>query len=72
MPEMSGFELIFRVRQSPQFAKLPIIVLTAKDVDREDTQILSRQANAVFLKASPWKESFLASVHKFLQEVTEK
>ncbi len=72
MPEMSGFELMFRIRQNPRFTKLPIIVLTAKEMDQEDTKILSRQANAVFLKASPWKEDFLAKIDELLQEVTKR
>jgi len=69
MPEMSGFELILRIRQNPQFAALPVIVLTAKEIDQEDARVLSRQANAVFLKASPWREGFLAKVHEFLKDV---
>jgi len=71
MPGMSGFELIFRIRQSSRFAQLPIIVLTAKEISEEDAQILSRQTNAVFLKGSPWKEGFLVRVHELLQEVTK-
>jgi PAS domain S-box-containing protein len=70
IPEMSGFELIFRIRQNPNFTHLPIIVLTAKEVDQEDIQILSRQANVVFFKASRWKEGFLPKVYELLQEVT--
>jgi PAS domain S-box-containing protein len=71
MPEMSGFELILRIRQNPRFEQLPIIVLTAKEMDQEDTQILSRQANALFLKASPWQEGFLMKVYELLQQVTQ-
>jgi CheY-like chemotaxis protein len=71
MPEMSGFELILRIRQNPGLLELPIIVLTAKEIDWQDTQTLSRQANAVFLKATPWKEGFLTKVHELIQEVTK-
>jgi CheY-like chemotaxis protein len=70
MPEMSGVELIFRIRQSPSLTYLLVIVLTAKDVDQEDMQILSRQANAVFFKASRWKEAFLTKIYELLEEVT--
>ena len=69
MPEMSGFELVLRVRQNSMFAALPVIVLTAKEIDQEDAQVLSRQANAVFLKASPWREGFLAKIHQLLEDV---
>lgn len=33
MPEMDGFELCERIRQAPDFGKLPIILLTARDSD---------------------------------------
>ena len=66
---MSSFCVI---RQNPAFAQLPIIVLTAKEIDQEDAQILSRQTNAVFLKASPWREGFLAKVDELLEEVIKR
>ena len=72
MPEMSGFELILRLRQNPAFANLPIVVLTAKDIDQEDAQILSRQTNAIFLKASPWREGFLAKVDELLENMIKR
>jgi adenylate cyclase len=71
MPEMSGFELILRIRQNPKFARLPIIVLTGQEVDQDDLQILSRQANAVFLKTSVWKEAVLTKIYEVLQQVTK-
>jgi PAS domain S-box-containing protein len=71
MPEMSGFELILRIRQNPKFARLPIIVLTGQEVNQDDLQILSRQANAVFLKTSAWKEAVLTKIYEVLQQVTK-
>ena len=72
MPEMSGFELVLRLRQNPAFANLPIVVLTAKDIDQEDAQILSCQTNAVFLKASPGREGFLAKVDELLENMIKR
>lgn len=69
MPEMNGFELILRIRVDPRFSQLPVIVLTGKELDSTDLKILSRQTNAVFLKAAPWKEDFLAKLDSMLQNV---
>ena len=72
LPEMSGFDLILRVRQNPSFAKIPIVVLTAKQIDQEDAQILSRQTNTVFFKVFPWREGFLAKIHELLEHVIKR
>jgi CheY-like chemotaxis protein len=72
MPEMSGFELILRIRQNPRFADLPIVVLTAKEIDLDDAQLLNRQANAVFLKVCPWKDEFLAKLDELVQHVINR
>jgi PAS domain S-box-containing protein len=71
MPEMSGFELILRIRQNPAFQQLPIVVLTGKEIDEGDLQILSRTTNAVFLKGSPWREGFLGKIYSLLQDVAK-
>jgi PAS domain S-box-containing protein len=72
MPEMSGFELILRIRQNPRLKGLPIVVLTAKEIDLDDAQLLNRQANAVFLKICPWKEEFLAKLNELVQHVINR
>jgi PAS domain S-box-containing protein len=69
MPEMNGFELILRIRLDANLSQLPLIVLTGKELDSMDIEILSRQTNAVFLKAAPWKEDFLAKLDSMLQNV---
>ena len=67
MPGMSGLELILHIRQNSRLAKVPIVVLTAKEIDQEDEQILSRPANALFLEAFPWKEEFLSKIEELLE-----
>jgi two-component system, OmpR family, alkaline phosphatase synthesis response regulator PhoP len=38
MPEMDGLELLEHVRQSPELARLPVILLTAQSSDRDITR----------------------------------
>jgi DNA-binding response OmpR family regulator len=35
MPEMNGYELLRALKQLPQFEKLPVVMVTAKDRDSE-------------------------------------
>jgi DNA-binding response OmpR family regulator/two-component sensor histidine kinase len=65
-PELSGFELLFRIRQNTSFDQLPIVVLTANEKDREDTRILSRQGNTLFLEAPTWMQDFPAKLYEVL------
>ncbi len=69
MPEMNGFEFILRLRLDRRFSSLPIVVLTGKDLDSADMEILSEQANAIFLKSTPWKREFLAKLEAILQKL---
>jgi CheY-like chemotaxis protein len=72
MPEMNGFELILRIRLDPKLSHLPLVVLTAKELDSLDMEILSRHSNAVFLKASPWKQDFLARLEQILHNLKKE
>lgn len=72
MPGMNGFELILRIRLDGRFSQLPIFVLTGKELGTSEIEILSRQTNAVFLKAAPWKQDLLAKLDSILQNVNRQ
>lgn len=62
MPGMDGFEVIRRVRDNPQTAAIPIMVITAMWVSDEDRQRIERQAQSIFLKGTFWIEDLLKEV----------
>jgi PAS domain S-box-containing protein len=64
MPEMDGFELIRQVKQKPELQEIPIFVLTAKRLTKEETALLSRETRAFFQKDGSWAQELLASVAK--------
>lgn len=35
MPEMNGYELLQELRKMPQYAKVPVIMVTARDADND-------------------------------------
>ncbi|HUP59918.1 MAG TPA: response regulator [Thermoanaerobaculia bacterium] len=52
MPGMSGFELAERLRQQEGTSRIPIVVLTAKDLTAEDRERLRQDANDLVMKGN--------------------
>jgi CheY-like chemotaxis protein len=50
MPRVDGFEVLHRLRTEPSTADLPVIVVTAKDLNDEDRDRLAGAARGVILK----------------------
>ncbi|MDO8885391.1 response regulator [Candidatus Oleimmundimicrobium sp.] len=41
MPEMDGYEVMERIKNNKKLSKIPVIIMTAYDLDREKTEILN-------------------------------
>jgi CheY-like chemotaxis protein len=52
MPMMDGFELLERVRAQSQYAELPIVVLTAKELTDEERKFLAEKTLLVLSKSA--------------------
>ena len=61
MPKMNGFELLSHIRQNPDFAKKPVMVLTSRSADKHRQLAYELGANSYFTK--PYLE------HEFLSTV---
>ena len=66
MPEMDGFEFITEFRRNPAWRHVPIIVLTAKDLSREDRQRLSGGVTRIVQKAPANHEGVLAELRSIM------
>ncbi len=66
MPEMSGFELILRIKENSRLEPLPLVVLTARDLTEQDYDLLQRKTKAVFLKSSSWREELVQRLNSVL------
>jgi signal transduction histidine kinase/DNA-binding response OmpR family regulator len=71
MPEMDGFEFVTRLRKNPQWYKIPVVVLTAKDITSEDRIKLRHQVQNVFQKSVYDKNKLLLEIHELLKQATE-
>jgi CheY-like chemotaxis protein len=47
MPGMDGFDVVARLRRDPETASIPIVILTAKALTREDKERLRGQISYV-------------------------
>jgi threonine synthase len=52
MPEMDGFALLEELKKDPATAKIPVIVVSAKDLTPEDEQRLAGRTSSIWLKGA--------------------
>lgn len=69
LPDISGFELLERIRKNPEWGELPIVVCTGKDLTDDDSIRLARMAESVVLKDVQTPERLLDEVSLFLHLV---
>jgi PAS domain S-box-containing protein len=70
MPEMDGFEVLRRVKESPDLQNLPIVIMTAKEITQTERELLERQARGLIQKGERWKHQLLASIRKVIAAET--
>ncbi len=63
MPEMDGFEVIERLNENPAWRNIEVIILTARDLTRDEIQRLTASAAKIFQKAAYNKHELLQEIH---------
>ena len=64
MPVMDGFEFVLEVRKVPEWRRIPIVVVTAKDVTEEDRRRLNGDVAGLVQKAGLDRDALLAQVRE--------
>ena len=64
MPVMDGFEFLRELRGLDVGGEVPVLVLTAKELDREERRFLDEQAGSVVLKGAGALDAALESVRE--------
>jgi GAF domain-containing protein/CheY-like chemotaxis protein len=62
MPEMDGFEFVAEFRRHDAWRTIPIVVITARDLSREDRERLNGYVQKILQKGAPGREELLAEV----------
>jgi PAS domain S-box-containing protein len=62
MPEMNGFELLFRMKENSDWRGIPVFVLTAKELTDSEIEMLRCQTIGLFQKGEEWKGQLLGQM----------
>jgi CheY-like chemotaxis protein len=69
MPEMDGFEFSVEMSRHAVWSKIPIVVLTAKDITAEDRSRLNGHVNRVLQKGAFNRDELMAEIKRILATV---
>jgi len=71
MPEMDGFEFLTALRQLPLGTRVPVIVITAKDIGDEDRQRLNGHVDRILKKGGLSPSQLVSEVRAVLRSGQE-
>jgi adenylate cyclase len=66
MPEMDGFEVLERMRCEEAWRDIPVIVVTAKDLTRDEIDRLNGHVTKVLQKGAYQRRDLLADIHAMI------
>jgi signal transduction histidine kinase/CheY-like chemotaxis protein len=66
MPEMDGFEFVAELRRTEAGRRIPVVVVTAKEITAEDRERLNGQVGRIFHKGSFSREELTAELRRAL------
>jgi CheY-like chemotaxis protein len=72
MPVMDGFDFVMEMRKVEEWRRIPIVVVTAKDLTDEDRRRLNGDVAALIQRSGTDRESLLAQLREQVAAVSEK
>ena len=69
MPEMDGFEFSEKLRENKNWLDIPVVVITAKDLTKEDHNRLKGNVEAIMQKGSYTKKELLNEVGERIKKL---
>lgn len=72
LKELSGFELLEKVRKDKNLKELPVIIYTGQDLSPEENEKLQKYADSIILKGARSFERLLSEASLFLHQVQKE
>lgn len=72
MPVMDGFQFVAVMRQNPEYAQIPVVVVTAKDLTNEERQRLTGSVSQIIQKGAIDRERLLRDITATLAQNKKK
>ncbi len=72
LPDMTGFDLLQRIKDNSELRKTPVIVYTGRDLTKDENSRLGKLANTVVLKTVDSNERLLDETTLFLHRVESR
>ncbi len=69
LEDMSGYDLLEKIRSDKKIVDLPIIIYTGKELSKEDEKRLSKYADSIILKGARSFERLLSETTLFLHQL---
>jgi CheY-like chemotaxis protein/signal transduction histidine kinase/CHASE3 domain sensor protein len=71
LPDISGLDLLDKIKEVERFASLPVIVNTAMELDKASVNRLMQYANAMVVKTNKSADRLIDEVNLFLNKISE-
>jgi DNA-binding response OmpR family regulator len=68
LPKLSGLELISEWRANSRTADLSVLVLTSKDLSRDEEKYLRANAEFLFRKQQPWQAELIQQLERIVPQ----
>jgi len=71
LPDISGLDLLDRIKAIERFSSLPVIINTAMELDKASVSRLMQYANAMVVKTNKSADRLIDEVNLFLNKITQ-
>ncbi len=72
LPGRNGFEVLTDIRANPSWSRLPVLVVTVKDLSESELEKLNAQGARVIAKGGGWRQELLRALRRLHRPDTAK